>query len=152
MQVFRKSFPDFLTDRSRCKDPRLFIKPGVHHEDILFLCLDLMKSRVKKNVCDSDDYAVVKDIPARRETYVWEFTGVRMPVWARHLAGVPGDGPHAKRVREATDQFFAKHLLCWNEVLNVVGHLGAAVYVINDVRQWCVSVSYTWTHSHTVYS
>ena len=146
MQVFHKSFPDFLTDPSRCKDPRFFVDPGVHHEDILFSCLDLMKTHLKKNICDLDDYAVlsqVEDLSARRERCIGSSLEYACRFWARHLASVPGDGPHAERVQEAIDEFFAKRLLCWIEVLSIVGHLGVAVHAINDVRQWYISVSYT---------
>ena len=146
IRAFHKSFPDFLTDRSRCKDERFFVDPPVHHEDILLSCLDLMERRLKKNICDLDDYAVlskVEDLSARRERCIGSSLEYACRFWARHLASVPGDGPHAKRVQEAIDEFFAKRLLCWIEVLSIVGHLGVALHAVNDVRQWHISVSYT---------
>ena len=146
IRVFHKSFPDFLTDRTRCKDDRFFIDPTVHHENILFSCLDLMKTRLKKNICGLDDYAVldgVEGLSARKRTCIGVLLEYACRFWTRHLSNVPGDGPRAKRVQEAIDGFFAKHLLCWIEVLSIVGHLGAAIYATNDIRQWYLSVSYT---------
>ena len=145
IRVFHKSFPDFLTDRTRCKDERFFVDPAVHNEDILFSCLDLMKRRLKKNICNLDDYAVlneVNDLSTRRETCIGSSLEYACRFWTRHLASVPGNGPHAKRIKEAVEDFFTKHLLCWIEVLSIVRHLGVAVYAINEIRQWYISVSY----------
>ena len=153
IRVFHKSFPDFLTDRARCKDERFFVDPSVHHQDILFSCLDLMGKRLKKNICDLDDYAVlskVEDLSARRETCIGSSLEYACRFWTRHLARVPGNGPGAKRVREAIDEFFTKRLFCWIEVLSIVGYLQVAVHAINDIRQWYNSVSYPWTNSYMV--
>ena len=155
IRVFHKSFPDFLTDRSRCKDDRFFVDPLVHHGDILLSCLDLMKKRLKKNICALDDYAVlgeVKDLATRRVTCIGSSLEYACRFWTRHLANVPGNGAHAKQIREAIDEFFAKRLLCWIEVLSIVGHLGGAVYAINHIRQWYISVSFTGSCSYMVYS
>ena len=152
IRVFHKSFPDFLTDRTRCKDDRFFVDPAVHHREILFSCLELMKKRLKKNICKLDDYAVlseVEDLSARREACIESSLVYACRFWTKHLAKIPGDGPHAKQVREVVDEFFTKHLLCWIEVLSTAGHLGAAVYALNEIRRWYISVSYT-SHLHMV--
>ena len=144
IRAFHKSLPDFLTDRARCKDERFFIDPSAHHEDILFSCLDLMTRRLKKNICDLDDYAVlsqVEDLSARRETYIGSSLEYACRFWTKHLANVPSDGPHAKRVQETIDEFFAKRLFYWIEVLSITGYLRVAVHAINDIRQWYISVS-----------
>ena len=154
IRAFHKSFPDFLTDRARCKDERFFIDPSVHHEDILFSCLDLMKKRLKKNICDLKDYAVlseVEDLPARRETCIGSSLEYACRSWTRHLSNISSDGPCAKQVREAIDEFFTKRLLCWIEVLSILGYLPLAVRAIDDIRQWHISISYTWTHLYMVY-
>ena len=151
--VFHQSLPDFLTDRTRCKDDRFFIDPAVHLEEILFSCLDLMKQRLRKNICDLEDYAVleeVEDLSDRRETRIGSSLEYACQFWARHLAGVPGSGSGAKRVQEAIEEFFDKCLLCWFEVLSIMGHLEAAVYGINYVQQWYISVSSSRTHSYVI--
>ena len=154
IRVFHKSFPDFLTDKERCKDERFFVDPPVHHKDILFSCLDLMKERLEKNICNLDDHAVlseVGDLPDRKEKYIGGSLEYACRFWTKHLASIPGHGPHAKQVQEAIDEFFAERLLYWIEVFSIVGHLGVAVYSINDIRQWYISVSYTRTHSYPAY-
>ena len=154
IRVFHKSFPDFLTDRTRCKDDRFFVDPAVHHEDILFSCLGLMKKRLRKNICDLEDYAVlseVEDLSGRMETRIGSSLEYACRFWARHLASVPGSGPDSKQVQEAIEEFFDKRLLCWFEVLSIVGHLGAAMYAINYIRQWYISVSSGRMHPFMIY-
>ena len=154
IRVLQRSFIDFLTDRMRCNDERFFIDPSTHHENILFSCLKMMRKHLKRNICDLDDHTVLREVEGlstRRETSIGSSLEYACQFWTKHLARIPGDGPHAKRVQEAMDDFFAKRLLCWIEVLSIMGHLGAAAYAINDIRQWYISVSHTRTRSPTVY-
>ena len=109
---------------------------------------------VKKNICDLDDYAMlgeVKDLSARREKHIGSSLEYACQFWTRHLASVPGDGFHTQRVQEAIVDFFAKDLLCWIEVLSIMGHLKAAASAIDDIRQWYISVSYARVHSNVIY-
>ena len=155
IRLFHKSFPDFLTDRKRCKDDRFFVDPVIHHQDILFSCLGLMKKRLRRNICDLEDYAVlgeVEDLSDRRETCIGSPLEYACQFWARHLASVSGSGSDSQRVQETIEEFFEKRLLCWFEVLSIVGHLEAAMYAINYIRQWYTSVSYSQTHSPMIYS
>ena len=154
IRVFHKSLPDFLTNRTRCKDSRFFVDPAAHHENILFSCLDLMKKRLRKNICDLEDYAIlseVEDLSDRREKRIGSSLEYACRFWARHLAGVPSSGPGAKRVQEAIEEFFDERLLSWFEILSILGYLEAAVYAINYIRQWFISVSSSRTHSSVIY-
>ena len=146
IRVFHKSFPDFLTNPTRCRDNRFLIEPAVHHGEILFSCLELMKKQLKKNICNLRDYAIlseVEDLSARREAHIGSSLVYACRFWTRHLASIPGNIPLVKRIQEAVDEFFEKRLLCWIEVLSTVGHLGAAVHALNEIRRWYTSVSYT---------
>ena len=154
ISAFHESFAQFLTDLTRCEDERFFVHPSIHHKDILFSCLDLMKERLKKNICHLNDYAVlseVGDLSVRRGARIGSSLEYACRFWTKHLARVPGKGPHAGRVHEAIDGFFATYLLCWIEVLSIVGCLGVAVYAIDDIRQWYISVSFTRVHSYSTH-
>ena len=154
IRVFHPSFIHFLSDRTRCKDERFFINTSVHHKNMLFSCIDLMKEQLKKEICDLEDYAVlseVRDLSVRRKTCIGASLEYACRFWTRHLASLSGDGPHVERVREAIDEFFTTHLLCWIEVLSIVGCLEVAIHAINDMRQWYISVSHTRMCSHIPY-
>ena len=144
IHAFHKSFPDFLTDSDRCKDERFFVEPAIHHVEILLSCLRFMKEKLKKNICGLDDYVVlsgVKDISARRKANIGDALGYACNYWTKHLLEVPGSSPCIEEVERAIDQFFTTHLLHWIEVLVLLGNLDVGVYAINDIEQWCTSVS-----------
>ena len=151
IRAFHPSFPSFLTDKTRCEDQRFFVEPSVPHKDILFSCLSLMKERLEKNICGLDDYAVlseVENLSALKETRIGSSLEYACRFWARHLASIPGNWPQDKRLPEAIDGFLTERLLSWIEVLSIVGHLGAAAYAINNIRQWYISVSCAQLYSH----
>ena len=144
IRTFHKSFPDFLTDPERCKDQRFFVDPTVHHTQILLSCLKLMGEKLKKNICNLDDYAIlseIKDLPTHQKDYIGDTLEYACCFWTKHLLGIPGSSPHVEDVQSAIDQFFTTHLLHWIEILALTGNLGTGVYGINDVEQWYTSVS-----------
>ena len=145
VQVFHKSFPDFLTSPGRCKDERFFINPSVHHKEILLSCLNLMKEKLRKNICNLDNYTTlieIGDISACQKEYIGGALEYACQFWTKHLMGVPSSGNGAEGVHEAINEFFTTQLLFWIEVLVIMGNLNVSVYAINDVRQWYTSVSY----------
>ena len=144
IRVFHKSFPDFLMDQGRCKDERFFIDPSVHHQDILFYCLTLMEEKLKRNICELDDYVVlteVADLSVRKKKYIGDALEYSCQFWAKHLAKVPSDDHNIEKIHKTIDKFFTTYLLFWIETLAIMGGLGVGVYSINDVQQWYNSVS-----------
>jgi len=144
IRTFHKSFPDFLLDPIRCKDVQFFVEPAVHHTDILLSCLRLMGERLKRNICNLDDYTVlseVGDLPTRKKDHIGEALEYACRFWAKHLLRVPGNSPCVGEVQEAIEKFFTIQLLYWIEVLALVGNLDVGVYAMNDVEQWCALVS-----------
>jgi hypothetical protein len=145
VHIYHKSFPDFITDPKRCKDQQFFVDPSVHHRRILLSCLDLMGERLKRNICDLDDRAVlseVKDLPAYQKIYIGDALGYACQFWTRHLVEIPGNSHGIEEVYNAIDEFFTTHLLFWVEVLCLMGNLNGGVYALRDVQQWCMLVSY----------
>ena len=144
IRVFHKSLPDFLMDLGRCKDERFFISPSVHHQEMLFACLSLMKEKLKRNICNLDNCAViskVEDISALRKEHIGDGLEYACQFWARHLVDTPSSGYDVEEIQKAIDQFFTTHLLFWIEVLIVIGSLDIGVYTINRIEQWYISVS-----------
>ena len=145
IRALHKSFPDFLTDPERCRDERFFIDPPIHHIGILFSCLDLMKERLKKNICCLDGrypLSDIKDLPELRENYIGSALEYACRFWTKHLSGILSNGHHVERVKAAIDEFFARYLLYWIEVLSLMKHLNLGIYALHDIDQWYLSVSY----------
>ena len=141
---FHKSFPDFLMDPGRCTDKRFFVDPPVYHTELLFSCLNLMKERLRRNICNLDDHAVLsrdKDLPTDQKSHIGDALRYACCFWTRHLIKTPSSGHNVEEVQKAIDEFFTTYLLFWIEVLVIMGNLDASVYAINDIQQWYISVS-----------
>ena len=147
VQVVHKSFPDFLMDSKRCPDHQFFIDPPIHHREILLSCLSCMRERLKRNICELDDYtklSKVKDLPDRQKDHIGDALEYACCFWTKHLLGTPGSGSGVEEIQEAIDEFFPTCLLFWIEVLILVGKLDTGVYALNDIQQWYTLVSYMW--------
>ena len=146
IHTFHKSFPDFLTDPKRCKNEKFLVQPSIHHAEILLLCLRLMKEKLKRNICNLDDYAILSEIKdfSTQKTYIGGALGYACQFWTKHLLGIPSDSPCVQEVQTAIDQFFTMHFLHWIEALAIVGNLDVSVHAVNDIEQWYTGVSILW--------
>ena len=144
IQIFHKSFPDFLMDPNRCEDERFVVKPAGCHMGILLVCLKLMEKKLRRNICNLGDYAVLSEAKAL-STYKKDHIGGGLEYackfWTKHLLEITNSNPHAEKVLKAIEKFFRVHLLHWIEVLAITGNLGVGVHAMNDVQQWCNLVS-----------
>jgi hypothetical protein len=144
IKAFHKSFPDFITDPKRCRGKWFFVDPTVHHAEILLSCLDLMMRKLKKNICNLDDYVTlsdVNDLSACCKANIGDSLEYACCFWTKHLQEIPSDSSFVGEVQKAIDGFFTTHLLHWLEVLVLTGNLGIGVYAMDDIEKWCASVS-----------
>ena len=144
VQVFHKSFPDFLTDPRRCTDHQFFIDPFIHHKEILLACLNVMKKRLGRNICKLDDYAVlskIEDLPTLRATYIGKTLEYACQFWTNHLAEISGDDDGGEDVQKAIEDFFTTGFLFWVEVLILAGKLEIGVHALHNIEQWYMMVS-----------
>jgi len=144
VQIFHKSFPDFLMDPRRCTDHQFFIDPSIHHRETLLSCFNLMRERLKRNICRLDDYTIlseVKDLSDRQKDHIGEALEYACCFWTKHLLGIPSSGPGIEEVQEAIDEFFTARLLFWIEALILMGKLDIGIYALNDIQQWYTLVS-----------
>jgi len=144
IRAFHKSFPDFLMDPVRCRDGQFFVEPTVHHAEILLSCLNLMRERLKKNICNIGDHVVlseVKNLSALCKDHIGDALKYACCFWTKHLLEIPGNIFCIKEVEKGIGQFFTTCLPHWIEVLALTGNLGAGVHAINDVEKWCTLVS-----------
>ena len=144
IRIFHKSFPDFLTDPERCTDQRFFIDSPVHHREIVLACLNVMNGRLRKNICELDDFVAlneVKDLDMRKGTYIGDTLEYACRFWTKHLERITTDGPDVGEVHEAIDKFFTTRFLFWVEALILMRGLDIGVYALNDIQQWYALVS-----------
>jgi len=145
IRIFHKSLPDFLTDPGRCTDSRFFIDPSVYHNEVLLSCLNVMKEKLKRNICNLDDQISLSEIKdlTQKTSHIGGALEYACCFWTKHLAKVSSNS-RTEEVYKTINEFFETGFLFWIEVLILMGKLDIGVYALSDIQQWCVLVSYTF--------
>jgi NACHT domain len=119
--VHHKSFPDFVTDKSRCAvDARFFIEASERHFHLAQRCLRIMIQMLKQNICElprsdwdiesSELPPATKDRIPSELAYACAYWTLHMQEGLQHLVG-------RDDVVELLKIFADHHLLSWLEVL-----------------------------------
>ena len=136
VRPFHKSFPDFITDPTRCTSQRFHISPSDHHMELLAGCLELMNQRLEKNMCKLPDGVInseANDLRGRIEEYVDQSLQYACESWHKHIdrhtTCTPG-------VASALHHFLESKFLFWLEVLSILGTLRNAVDALKMTAEW----------------
>ena len=137
IQPFHKSFPDFITDSSRCVNTRFYISPNYHHLELALNCLRLMDKSLKKNLCSIPDYTLnsnVDDLPERiKRSGIHGALEYACRSWYRHLIGTTD---WTTDVTAALHCLLEEKFLFWLEVLSIVGAVGDAAHALTATLEW----------------
>ena len=139
VRPFHKSFPDFITDPTRCTNRRFHISPPDHHLELLIGCLGLMNRMLKKNMCKLPDTVAnsdVGDLKERSEKYLDPALRYACVSWHVHLVGAHTIPAHAPAIASTLLQFLEKKFLFWLEVLSVLGAARNAVEALQSAMDW----------------
>ncbi|KAH6910471.1 hypothetical protein BKA70DRAFT_85856 [Coprinopsis sp. MPI-PUGE-AT-0042] len=120
-QVHHKSFPDFVTNKSRCAiDSRFYIEASARHFHLAQHCLRIMVKMLKENVCElprSDWDVDSSNLPPGTKDRIPPELTYASSYWILHMQ----EGlPHLIGRDDVIDQlkiFVERHLLSWLEVL-----------------------------------
>ncbi|KIL55631.1 hypothetical protein M378DRAFT_173474 [Amanita muscaria Koide BX008] len=139
-RVYHESFPDYLTDQARCKDPLLRIDPRMHHTQIATRCFEIMDKHLKRNILGLGDPArfMSNEDGLKEDGITDEQVKEKIPqqlryacvYWVNHLevANIE-DADLMKRLKRFADE----HMLHWFEVLSLIGILDLAHRAIGVV-------------------
>ena len=144
VKPFHKSFPDFVTDPSRCFNKRFYISPGTHHHKLTINCLRLMNSTLKPNLLSLPDYALnleVKDLPERVKNYISPALEYACRSWFSHLTKARGDITY---ILDVLRIFLGRKFLPWLEVISVLGVTKVAVTGLEDLILWLEEVCWIY--------
>ena len=128
VRPFHKSFPDFITDSTRCTNPRFCISPTDQHKELLVACLRLMNQVLDQNMCDLPDGVANSDVPnlkERSEQHLDPALQYACKSWHKHLKGT--GAAHLPFIVPVLHLFLEKRFLFWLEVLSVLGATKEAV-------------------------
>ena len=137
-QPFHQSFPGFVTDPSRCNDPRFYISPD-NHIDLFLCCLALMGKSLKKNMCSIPDFFLNSEMEDLVERI--EASGIRGALeyacrsWFKHL--ILTERPdRTTDVLLALRGFLEKKFIFWLEALSILGAVDVAVHALGATLRW----------------
>jgi len=140
VKSFHKSFPDFITDPSRCTDARFYICPRNMHLELATNCLRMMNEGLEQNLLSLPDYALnseVKDL----ETRINDRTSIALRYacrsWHSHLTKAEGD---VTDVVSHLRIFLEEKFVAWLEIVSTVGAVGGAVTGLEKAMSWLQEV------------
>jgi hypothetical protein len=140
VKLFHKSFPDFITDPTRCLDNRFYIPPGNLHHELVLNCLRLMNRTLKKNILSLPNYALnseVMDLPKKVEDQISVALEYACKSWHNHLIKTKED---VTDITSALRRFLKKRFLAWLEVLSAIGAVKNAVIGLEALFLWLQEV------------
>jgi len=143
VRVYHKSFPDYLTDSTRCTDNRFFIDAANSHTQMAIKSLQLMRSKLKKNICNLPQFSMNKaSAPSHRRRGIGESLEYACRFWAQHLAASSrflASFADRKEIISCLHEFFEHKVIFWFEVLSLTENLHSSVYSLRDARTWVLS-------------
>ena len=136
VKPFHKSFPDFITDSSRCLDERFYISPGNLHLQLAIDCLRVMDDGLEQNLLSLPNYALnseIEDLQTRIEDGISVALQYSCQFWNNHLIMARGDFTD---VASHLLSFLEEKFLAWLEVASVLGAVRGAVAASEQLMSW----------------
>ena len=144
VKPFHKSFPDFITDPSRCTDTRFYTCPTRLHLELAINCMRLMNSELEQDLLSLPEYALnseVEDLQTRIDGRINLALQYASRSWHNHLTKTKGE---VADVIPYLRDFLESKFLAWLEVLSVLGDMRSASVglekLMERLREVCLSV------------
>jgi hypothetical protein len=140
VKPFHKSFPDFITDPSRCADARFYISPPRLHFQLVMDCLRVMNNGLEQNLLSLPDYALnseVEDLQTRIDNHISVGLQYACQYWYNHLTETKGN---VSNVISSLHIFLEQKFLAWLEVVSVLGVVRGAVIALEKLVPWLQEV------------
>ena len=139
-QIYHPSFPDFLKDPTRCTDSDLLIIPSAVHTRLASNCLRLMRSDLKRDICNIADPTKLNDqvegLKDRIGKAILPCVRYACLHWSEHVSNAKVGDPEVKEQLE----WFCRHgVMYWLEALSLLGSLEKGAPFLEHVREWAVS-------------
>ncbi|KAF9649788.1 hypothetical protein BDM02DRAFT_3142082 [Thelephora ganbajun] len=141
VKPFHKSFPDFITDPSRCTDARFLVSPKILHLELAMNCLRVMNDGLERNLLSLPDFALnseVEDLETRVSDRISDGLRYACRSWHSHLTETKGN---VTGVISRLRVFLEEKFLAWLEVVSVLGAVSGAIAGLDQLIGWLQEVS-----------
>ena len=135
-RIFHPSFSDFITDSSRCSEPRFLVDVPKYEKRLVLRCLEVMLSTLKRDILGIGMNTEIDSLKNIIDVRVPAEVQYSCRHWASHLSKVP---PHDEDVVNRLTQFAFQKLLNWIEVMSLLNLSGLVVSCLRDAHEWAVS-------------
>ena len=142
VKPFHKSFPDFITNPSRCVDVRFYICPEPLHLELIMNCLRVMNDELKPNLLSSSNYVLnseIMDLETKLSNCISTTLRYACQSWYSHITKTTGD---VTDIVPHLHIFLEKKFLAWLEVLSVLGSARGAVTALGQLIPWLQEVCF----------
>lgn len=141
IRLLHTSIRDFLVDKDRCGSQPYWINAIKYHQQLAHLCLDQMTRHLRKNICNISDPSMdnlqIQDLVQRKVSETLRYC---CRAWSVHLK----EGVQLSKVvsdeadvRVADFQRFSwEKVLCWLEVMSLLGATTEAINMAKHVHWW----------------
>ncbi|KIO27397.1 hypothetical protein M407DRAFT_73241, partial [Tulasnella calospora MUT 4182] len=141
MRLMHTSIRDLLTSKLRCQQQPYYVDLVWHHKQLASTCFNVMRTHLKENICDLSDLSQpsleVQDIMERNVSKTVRYC---CRAWSTHLTeGVQWPSPNENGATIELDDFvsFTKEkVMCWLEVMSLVGATAEAINMARRAYQW----------------
>jgi hypothetical protein len=132
---FHKAFTDFITDPSRCTDPRFHVPPD--SIEFFMCCIGRVRKSLKSNVCSTSNYTLNSEVESlsemMKESEVSGGLEYACRFWYKHLVATGRQDPD---VLSALRNFLEEKFVFWLETLSVLGAVGDAAHALTTTLRW----------------
>ncbi|KAF7514985.1 hypothetical protein PCG10_004179 [Penicillium crustosum] len=119
IRLHHPTFRDFLLDKERCSDAKLWVDATLAHKEIAERCVNLMSKNLRRNICGlKSPGTFVKDIKHTQiEQYIPPDLQYACLYWVRHCQ----QGGIHLRDGDKFHKFFQEFFLYWLEAVSLMG-------------------------------
>ncbi|KAG6824626.1 hypothetical protein H0H92_006311 [Tricholoma furcatifolium] len=140
IMLYHKSFFDYITDASRCTNPRLYVDPSIQHAMLVDRCLQLMNLRLRRNPCSLPRYAMNADLELpERQRRIGGALEYACSFWVAHLT-LSKISPHTLHLLEV---FLKQHLIHWLEVMSLINKFPFAIKYLHETHDSLFAIADT---------
>lgn len=135
--VYHKSFPDYITDHSRCLDPRFLVDLANSHSGIALRCLELIHDQLRRNILSLPRYTMNEEVPLeKRQKRIGGAFCYACHFFAEHLPNASPPSSLLDPLWSHLSVFLREKQIFWFELLSLTEHLETAVHALHLLRGW----------------
>ena len=132
IRLIHPSFRDFLLNKKRCLDSRLWVAGEAAHQGLFVSCLNLLSNKLRMDICNLRHPGTLANEVGSRvvESCIPLDVQYACRNWVYHLRQsniVPRDN-------DRTHRFFQHHFLHWLEALSLIRKMSDSIYLMRTLE------------------